>query len=984
MPNFAHRNFSSGEVSPALTTNSQNQIYQNALSLCKNWIILRDGSFANRAGSEFKISLESHERPLRIFPIVDGIGIFFKNTTDNYVFLKTYDNNLGLASVVRSFRNRVNLTSFTTDLLYKESDVFDISIVQREGIIYFFHKDYYVKRMVRSGNGVWSLNESYFGFGAFLPRRYPAVSGVSFLSSSNYLYIASNAHSTGDAVPANHSYHLQDAKMMMMSSAPSLTVTNAIKTAFPKQLSQVSANANLNAYVAIFQGNLFSGVLSNPVYGLSKSTSVIPENTTYPWNYIIPLNLQKQDSNNRLYETIVFVKKNYGGSNAVWSLVILAEGTDSYYSDVEVPVDTDGGITLSDRVIFNIVQTQSLANAKRQYWSLNSLTGNISATTKTDFLTATLGTAKGLDESLSINKTGFYVSTNATTTISPQTGEIDGNIFDGFNNTATSLEPIADATSQSIYAITAVYRGNKESRPIFINLASGTFNKKSASDTDKNFKIGFVSFDLDKISFFKIYRRFTLQREERKGWGYVGAIDALEATTNGYMVFTDDRSIDADFSEDITPWESDLDAKVNYPNSGTMFKQRFVVGGGINTQSDQITASEIGILDNFNWEKENIGDSDAFRISLPGRNEIISLADIGDFVILTKDGEFSMDRTADFTPTKVAITRQSSYGSKKIEPVIIDNLLFFVQKGGKIIRGFNYDFQKNGYKGVDVTVFAAHLFRDNEIVSWAFTRRPENILWVVRDDGVLLSMTFVEEQSIIAWSQHEIGGGGKVESISEEDDTLYLLVNRNNVRTIEAIPPREKTSYFIDGLILRKVTKASSGNVTLSGLSLFAGKKVSVIANNTSVLSSPLDVNYSLSDLTVNASGVLTFAHSLLPGADSEEVTIGVGFPIDARAKTVPLDMPTPDSNFVERLIANTVTLQLQDTRGIFVSGHDFKTMSELKARTDNLGKIIDFNGFESLIIPAAWQTGGGQISIAQWHPVPAHINMIIAEGDIK
>ena len=43
------------------------------------------------------------------------------------------------------------------------------------------------------------------------------------------------------------------------------------------------------------------------------------------------------------------------------------------------------------------------------------------------------------------------------------------------------------------------------------------------------------------------------------------------------------------------------------------------------------------------------------------------------------------------------------------------------------------------FRGRDLTMFANHLFDGHSLVAWAYAEEPHSIIWVVRDDGVLLA-----------------------------------------------------------------------------------------------------------------------------------------------------------------------------------------------------------------------------------------------------
>lgn len=198
-------------------------------------------------------------------------------------------------------------------------------------------------------------------------------------------------------------------------------------------------------------------------------------------------------------------------------------------------------------------------------------------------------------------------------------------------------------------------------------------------------------------------------------------------------------------------------------------------------------------------------DDDSVKFKLAGeQNEIRHILDLGSIVVLTAGGEWILEGDAAglLTPTQVNPRQVGYNGSSKIKPVLINNNALFVQARGNIIRDLAFDFQVDGYRGNDLTIFASHLFEGYTIVDWAYQQSPNSIVWAVRSDGVLLGLTYLREQDIWAWHRHDMEGG-IVESVATvpegEEDALYLLVKRTingatkryiermNTRTIDDI-----------------------------------------------------------------------------------------------------------------------------------------------------------------------------------------------------
>jgi hypothetical protein len=110
------------------------------------------------------------------------------------------------------------------------------------------------------------------------------------------------------------------------------------------------------------------------------------------------------------------------------------------------------------------------------------------------------------------------------------------------------------------------------------------------------------------------------------------------------------------------------------------------------------------------------------------------------------------------------------------------------------------------------------------------------MLWVVLQNGVLLSLVYNREQDVIAWSQHLLGGSGEVQSVlnapvPDSEDEVWISVKRtingNPKVYIEKFAPREwgeddEDAYHVDAGI--QYDGAAIGTIT--GLSHLIGETV--------------------------------------------------------------------------------------------------------------------------------------------------------------
>lgn len=150
----------------------------------------------------------------------------------------------------------------------------------------------------------------------------------------------------------------------------------------------------------------------------------------------------------------------------------------------------------------------------------------------------------------------------------------------------------------------------------------------------------------------------------------------------------------------------------------------------------------------------------------------------------------------DTPPTPSAINTQStSEGSARVQPIAIGSTLLFVDVSGKKLKGFKYNLSKNDFEAQNYNLVSDEL----GVVAFKKLVRVKgdpDAVWVLRNDGVLLSFTFNDNENIAGWARHYVGGGGVVEDIQTirrdtGEDQLWMIVKRvmggKTYRTIEVM-----------------------------------------------------------------------------------------------------------------------------------------------------------------------------------------------------
>lgn len=269
----------------------------------------------------------------------------------------------------------------------------------------------------------------------------------------------------------------------------------------------------------------------------------------------------------------------------------------------------------------------------------------------------------------------------------------------------------------------------------------------------------------------------------------------------------------------------------SYPLVCGFFEQRLWLGY-TDDNIEGVWASRLGTL--FNFEQSlPTQENDPVSFTPWGRkvNAIQHFLDLDLLQIFTKQSEMAC-RAQPITPFDIQPKAQSYNGSKDLRPLAVDGSAIYYD-GREMVRDLEFSFNVDGYTGNDLTVFAAHLIEGHTLRDWCYQRSPNSIVWAVRDDGILLSLTYLREQGILAWARHDVGGQVySVACVTENGkDVVYFVGTRTGPAfgyTIERLSDRfidtvnntledyigMDAAYTIDGT---NPDAGSTGEMTISG-----------------------------------------------------------------------------------------------------------------------------------------------------------------------
>jgi hypothetical protein len=330
--------------------------------------------------------------------------------------------------------------------------------------------------------------------------------------------------------------------------------------------------------------------------------------------------------------------------------------------------------------------------------------------------------------------------------------------------------------------------------------------------------------------------RYRVYKEQAGVYGFLGE------TTSTSIV---DANIAPDFSRTPPVYDNPFPSSDNYPGAVSYFEQRRVFAG-TNNDPQTIYMTKSGTESNMSFGIP-IRDDDRikFRVAAREANTIRHIVPLTQLLLLTGSAEWriaSVNSDA-ITPSSISVKPQSYVGANNAQPVIVNNSMVYAAARGGHVRELGYNWQANGFITGDLSLRAPHLFDNFTIVDMALAKAPLPIVWMTSSNGKLLGFTYVPEQQVGAWHQHDTDGTFEsVASVSEgNDDVVYCVIKRtiNGAvkKYIERMGTRlyatQRDSFFVDaGATYNGINTNTGQNVTISGGTNYTrGESVTITAN---------------------------------------------------------------------------------------------------------------------------------------------------------
>ncbi len=462
--------------------------------------------------------------------------------------------------------------------------------------------------------------------------------------------------------------------------------------------------------------------------------------------------------------------------------------------------------------------------------------------------------------------------------------------------------------------------------------------------------------------------KVTLTWDKMAGADYYNVYCSLEGGTYGYIGTAEDATfIDDNIIPDISsPLEK---SKYGFEDPGSEpatvgFHEQRLLFANLQNQPQAIISSQVGDFINFNYRRPR-GVSDAFKFQIDSGviNEVRHVVSMNDLLVLTAGAEYRVTDNGDgFAFENISSKPQGNRGSSELTPLLVGNTLLYTLPREQAVHALSYSDQSKGYDGLDVSILSKHLLQDGKkITSWCYQQEPDSIVWAVRSDGDLLSLTYVREHEVAGWaSQQTDGTFESIASVEESgEDVVYVVVTRNingsPARHLERLGSRVisdvRDAFFVDA----GITYDGASTTTITGLTHLEGEDVVALADGNVIKS-----------LTVSG-GQIT-----LPAAAEK---VHVGLPYQMEFQTL-----EPPDEFGKKKSVALLRVNVYRSRGMW-AGPNVDQLLELKQRdAEPWGDPVElFTGQFEIILDATWSDHGG-LYIQQRDPIPLTILAVIPE----
>lgn len=409
-----------------------------------------------------------------------------------------------------------------------------------------------------------------------------------------------------------------------------------------------------------------------------------------------------------------------------------------------------------------------------------------------------------------------------------------------------------------------------------------------------------------------------------------------------------------------------------YPGSVTFHEQRLYVAS-TTLEPQGVWGSQIEDYENMEGGTDD-SDAVAYIIASGKVNSIEWLASGKVLFVGTAGGIFTLSSgvsTEPISPTNVRVSKETSYGTYPVPPYDIGNYLYYVQKNTRTIREISYNYDVDSYRAADATILAEHI-TESGIWDMAHQESPNNVLWCVRNDGKMATMTREVDQEVLAWTlQITDGNYMSVACIPNgEEDQVWVIaqrtVNGNTYQYVEHFMPFNNPAdqddlFFVDCGLTYDSTAADN----ISGLSHLEGEVVAILSNGAA------HPNRTVSSAAITLK--------------QDYTTVQIGLPFTSTLVTMNFEgqMAGGSSQGVIKRIVNCI-VRLYDSLGCKVGNETTQDVVSFRGASMSMDAPPPlFTGDKEVAFPSGYDKEA-KVKIVQDQPLPLNVLAIVSQVNIE
>jgi len=279
----------------------------------------------------------------------------------------------------------------------------------------------------------------------------------------------------------------------------------------------------------------------------------------------------------------------------------------------------------------------------------------------------------------------------------------------------------------------------------------------------------------------------------------------------------------------------------NYPTTLTFFQGRSW-WAGVQSKPQTFWGSQSNDESTVENELETLTTgteaNDGLEFSLSKAGRIRWMEGGGNLVIGTNAGEFIINGSQGIiTPDDIFVAQQSAEGGESVNSILVGSMIMFISGDGRKLLAIRYQEDQNQWRANEISFTAENLTLNKKIISIAYARNPESIVWCLLDDGTLIGCTYDPYTETMGWHKHSIANVLGI-SVSEKSGFSILSMTVQRVINGQAITYVEELgSDYMDSYT---TIETDSVNVSIPHL---AGQEVIVKINDNQHPNITLDSN---------------------------------------------------------------------------------------------------------------------------------------------